>query len=41
MIVAGAFGESGKGLTGDVNSDGEVDIIDLVIVACHFGETTG
>ena len=40
VIVAGQFGQRGRGLTGDINSDMLVNILDLVIVASHFGETT-
>ena len=41
MTVSSAFGQSGENLSADVNNDGEVNIVDLVIVAMHFGETTG
>ena len=40
VLVAGQFGESGKGLKGDVNGDEIVNIQDLVLVAAHFGEET-
>jgi hypothetical protein len=39
VTVAGQFGQSGNDLDGDVNGDGMVNILDLVIIAGHFGET--
>ena len=38
VIVASAFGTSGKGLAADLTNDGIVDIFDLVTVGVHFGE---
>jgi len=33
VLVATAFGTSGQGLPADVNSDGAVNLIDLIMVA--------
>ena len=37
VLVAQDFGKSGQGLTGDANADEIVNILDLVLVAQHFG----
>ena len=36
VIVGQNFGQSGPGIVGDVNGDGEVNILDLARVAQHF-----
>ena len=33
------MGETGVGVIGDVNGDGTVDILDLVLVGRYFGES--
>ena len=38
-MVAGQFGKSGAGLSGDVNGDSSVNIFDLVMVAGNFGKS--
>lgn len=41
VVIMVFLGTIGEGLAADVNGDGVVDIVDLVIVAKHFGEKTG
>ena len=41
VLVGSHFGEAGMGMTGDINGDGQVNIVDLVIVGVHFGEEYG
>ena len=36
VIVASAIGEEGQGMVADVNRDGVVNILDLVMVADQF-----
>ena len=40
VAVSGQLGQTGDGLSGDVNDDGVVNILDLVAVSARFGETT-
>jgi len=39
VLVAKDFGKTGVGTTGDLNDDGTVDVLDLVLVSIHFGES--
>jgi len=41
MLVGNAIGTSGNGTPLDVNSDGKIGILDLILVAMHYRETTG
>jgi len=40
MLVVHSFGKPGKGTPVDMNDDGNVNIIDLIIISAHFGEKT-
>ena len=39
VTVASAFDRSGRDLPADVNGDGALNIVDLVVLAAHFGES--
>ena len=39
LLLAGSFGKTGDGIMGDVNTDGSVNIFDLVITAGNFGKS--